>query len=210
MVYGKFQIRFLIKQSNLIMHVKKQVNKIFGKGRNYSMIRNIHTFIMLTAACVLIGAPCGAQESSQDDVFEKSNIISIMHRVNDNQLKKTRGQTDRNWKRATYYTGVMAFYRATHDQKLLDQAIAWGDKHKWQVGTEGSGANKLTCCQTWLDLYMVFKKPEMLAPTVAWANSTEFPAPGFDGAWYTHTPRGKGHRYADSLYVGPPALVKLY
>jgi unsaturated rhamnogalacturonyl hydrolase len=133
-----------------------------------------------------------------------------MHRVNDYQLKNPWKETDRNWIRATYYTGVMAFYRATHDQKLLDQAIAWGDKHKWQVGTEGSGANKLTCCQTWLDLYMVLKKPEMLAPTVAWANSTEFPAPGFDGVWYTHAPRGKGHRYADSLYVGPPALVKLY
>lgn len=174
------------------------------------MTRNRQTLFILVAGFVLAGASCGGQESSQDNFFAKDNIISVMHRVNDYQLKHLQRKTDRNWIRATWYTGVMAFYKATDDQKLLDQATAWGEKHKWQVGTEGSGANKLTCCQTWLDLYMIRKEPERLAPTVAWANSREFPAPGFDGVWYTHAPRGKGHRYADSLYVGPPALAKLY
>ena len=161
-------------------------------------------------ATIVLALLLAAPLTAADDVFSKDAILAVMHKVNDYQKAHPWRETDRNWIRGTYYTAVMAFHDATGDRRLLDQATAWGEKHQWQVGQEGSGHNKLTCCQTWLDLYMIHNKPEMLAPTVKWVNSTEFPAPGFDGAWYTHAPRGKGHRYADSLFVGPPAFAKLF
>ena len=159
---------------------------------------------------MVLASPLIGHAVARDDVFAEDSIRELMRKVNDYQLKHPWRKADRNWIRATWYTGVMAAYRATKDERYLDQAMAWGTQHKWQVGTEGSGANKLTCCQTWLDLYMIHKKPEMLAPTQVWADSKVFPAPGFSGQWYTHAPRGKGPLYADSLYVGPPALAKLY
>ncbi len=55
------------------------------------------------------------------DTLSEDFIISVMNRVNDYQLKVTKGKENRNWKQATYYTGVMAFFQATKDQKILDQ-----------------------------------------------------------------------------------------
>lgn len=154
--------------------------------------------------------PLNGEEALDHDIFAKEHVTAIMHKVNDYQIKYPWRETDRDWVRGTWYTSVMAFYKASGDQKLMGQAMAWGEKHQWEVGKEGSGANKLTCVQTWLDLYMIHKDEKMLAPSRAWMDSKKFPAPSFDGVWYTHAPRGVGHRYADSLYVGPPALAKLY
>jgi hypothetical protein len=65
-----------------------------------------------------------------------------MVRVNDWQVAHpTMKPNDRNWIRGTWYTGVMAVYKATGDEKFLKRALEWGQQHQWQVGTERAGAN---------------------------------------------------------------------
>jgi hypothetical protein len=71
-------------------------------------------------------------------------IRALMDRVNAWQLAHPRMKADnRNWERGTWYAGVTEAQRATGDEKYLQQALDWGNLHHWQVGTEGSGANKL-------------------------------------------------------------------
>ena len=57
--------------------------------------------------------------------WQESIVLESMHRVNDDQQAHPWKAHDRNWIRGTYYTGVMAFYKATQDQALLIQALAW-------------------------------------------------------------------------------------
>ena len=64
--------------------------------------------------------------------FEKEYIKQLLYKVHDYQQKHTGWTDDRNWERATYYTGVMAFYNATKDEKILDQAIIWAESHDWK------------------------------------------------------------------------------
>ena len=89
-----------------------------------------------------------------------------MNKVNHYQLTHPWKESDRNWIRATCYTGVMAFYNATKDAKLLEQAVSWAQKHKWQPGNERAGSNILTCGQTYLQIYFLKKDPSIIAPLI--------------------------------------------
>jgi rhamnogalacturonyl hydrolase YesR len=140
-----------------------------------------------------------------DDIYSREHILSIMHKVNDYQLDNPWKETDRNWIRATYYTGVMAFYQATGDPRIYRQALRWAEKHNWQVGDEKAGSNILTCGQTYLELYFVDKDTAKIAPLIRWIDSGEPNAPTGADVWYLEN----GLRYADALYVGPPTLTML-
>ena len=139
------------------------------------------------------------------DLFSKAFIRDIMKQANQWQLNHPWTQSDRNWIRATWYTGVMAAYAATGDKSYLDQAIRWGNEHQWQPGTEPSGANVLTCAQTYLELFLLRSNRLWIEPTLEWANSSRSNSPAGGQIWYLED----GRRYVDSLYVGAPPLAMM-
>jgi len=157
----------------------------------------------LSLICLLtLLAAAQSQGSDVDDVFSKEKIVALMRQVNDYQQANPWKETDRNWIRATYYTGVMGLYRATGDPKILEQAIRWCDKHAWAEGNERERANKKTCGQTYLELYFIDPQPERIEKIRAYVDSRmklieagELPTKG----WY----------YCDTLYVGPPTIAML-
>jgi rhamnogalacturonyl hydrolase YesR len=128
---------------------------------------------------------------------QTEEILPLLHRVNDWQIANPRMKpNDRNWERGTWYTGVMAAYKATGDEKFLQQALDWGTQHKWQVGTEKQGANRLFCVETWAELYFAKQDKAMIAPSIDWLNTATNNTPLGAKVWYLEG----GRRYADSLY----------
>jgi rhamnogalacturonyl hydrolase YesR len=141
------------------------------------------------------------------NVFSKSDITLLLKKVNDYQVSHpVMKDSDRNWERGTWYAGLMAAYHATGDRAYLDQALRWSEKHKWQPGTEGKGANKLTCTQTYLELFFLATNHAFIEPTIQWLHSGQPNAPSGVKVWYLS---GTGLRYADSLFVGAPTLAML-
>lgn len=139
-------------------------------------------------------------------MFQREAVLKLINRVNDWQVANpwARPGWDRNWERATWYTGVMAAYKATGEERLLKQAMAWGKHHKWQLSEDPHGGNMLFGAQIWLDLYFVAKNKAMIQPTIAWCASEASNSPGGKvKRWYGWEP------YVDSLYSSP-TLVKLY
>lgn len=128
-----------------------------------------------------------------------------MHRVNDYQkAHPVMKPDDRNWQRATWYTGVMAAWKATHDRKFFRQAMDWGRQHEWRVGTERCGANRLFCVETWCELYFVKKDGAMITPAMAWLDTPASNSPAGAKRWYLE----ETFSYVDSLY-GAAALAML-
>lgn len=160
---------------------------------------------MLIGVVAALAIPLHGQDAAGDDIFARDSILAVMHKANCYQLKHPWQKADRNWIRATYYTGVMAFYRASGDRTILDQAMQWAEENHWQVGTEHAGGNILTCGQTWLELHAIKNDPKMIEPLVKWIDSGKPNAPSGAKVWYLEG----GRRYADSLYVGPPTLAML-
>lgn len=88
-----------------------------------------------------LGSLAAAQSPS--DAFQRETILGMMHKANAWQQAHPSKEDDRDWIRATWYTGVMAAYKATHDDGFLQQALDWGKHHERQVGVERHGADGL-------------------------------------------------------------------
>jgi len=146
-----------------------------------------------------------AASTQAAELFSAEEITVLIHKVNAWQLVHPWRPTDRNWIRATYYTGVMAAYQATGDNGYLQQALRWAEQNEWQPGNEAAGANVLTCGQTYLQLYFLRTNRSFTAPLIGWLDSGRSNTPSGAKVWYLE----RGHRYADSLFVGPPALAML-
>jgi rhamnogalacturonyl hydrolase YesR len=158
-------------------------------------------FIFILLLCTTAFGQVEDLPSETNDTQGEDFIISIMNRVNDHQFKVSRRKENRNWKQATYYTGVMAFYQATKDQKLLNQAISWSSKHDWEVGNELMfPANRFTCVQTYLEIFFHTKDTSQILKAKKYMDSRlSLTEPAYLRGWY----------YIDALYVGPPAFVMM-
>jgi unsaturated rhamnogalacturonyl hydrolase len=68
------------------------------------------------------------------------------------------------WTRAVYYEGLMALYQLNPDKAYYNYAVAWGDSHQWGIngGVKNRNADNHCCGQTYIDLYLIDKKPERI------------------------------------------------
>jgi rhamnogalacturonyl hydrolase YesR len=157
--------------------------------------------VLVLAALIMGNLTVLSQQFRESPEFDADSIIALMHSVNEHFQDDEWKRNDRNWIRGTYYTGLMAFQRATGDQTLLAQAQQWSAKHGWRTGTEWIyPANRMTCVQTYLELYFLDPAEEKIG------NAREFmdvrkdkPDPAADQGW----------DYVDALYVGTPAWVMM-
>jgi unsaturated rhamnogalacturonyl hydrolase len=115
-------------------------------------------FCLLTAGLMII-----VTAYAQEDIYSKAYIKTLMYKVNNYQINNPLAGNDDIWIRGTYYTGVMAAYQATGNMKYLNQCNAWGRENEWKIpaiemNSETSGANAITCSQTWLESFMAEKE----------------------------------------------------
>jgi rhamnogalacturonyl hydrolase YesR len=68
------------------------------------------------------------------------------------------------WTRAVYYEGLMELYKIKPDKAYYEYAVAWGESHKWGIngGIQNRDADNHCCGQTYIDLYLIDKKPERI------------------------------------------------
>ena len=133
---------------------------------------------------------------------EAKKVLDLMYKVRAYHLKHPWRPVDRNWIRATYYTGLMGMYRTTKDPAILKQAIQWAEKHQWREGNEKPPANRKTCGQTYLELYFLDPQPQRIGPIRDYVDSRMRQIDGGESPL-------KGWHYVDTLYVGPPTLAML-
>jgi rhamnogalacturonyl hydrolase YesR len=142
----------------------------------------------------------GEAAASQPGGASRERILAVMRKVN--AYEAARKSADRNWVGGTYYTGVMALYRAGEEPAVLEQAVAWAEQNQWAPGTEGPySANSLTCGQTYLELYFLKRDETRIAKIRAFVDAQVEAAKKqkMSAQW----------GYIDTLYVGPPAIAML-
>jgi len=154
-----------------------------------------------------------AQNINENNVIYSKNFIrGIIEKVNSYQYTHPWTEKDRGWKRGVYYTGVMACYQATGNKKYLDQCDAWGNQNNWDVpevsaDSTASGANSLTCSQTWLESYMAIKKNYKIQATIDYLEKPNVKNPVNRPLNYYY--EEDTLRYVDAIYVCPPVFAML-
>ncbi|GAB4014797.1 glycoside hydrolase family 88 protein [Spirosoma migulaei] len=119
---------------------------------------------------VLIGA-CSVQAQK---LPERKDIIAKMTLANayfmkawpdpGKEIVTNKTRPSNIWTRAVYYEGLMALYGIDKKKAYYDYAVEWGEKHQWGLrsGSNTRNADDQCCGQTYIDLFLIDKKPERL------------------------------------------------
>jgi rhamnogalacturonyl hydrolase YesR len=131
-------------------------------------MKNAKILLLLTVVLSLSGILKAQNLPSQKEVLDKMILTNAYFMakwpdpgqviVND----KTR--PSHIWTRAVYYEGLMSLYNINKDKAYYDYAVAWGESHQWGLngGIQVRNADNQCCGQTYIDLYLIDKKPERI------------------------------------------------
>ncbi|HEY9044642.1 MAG TPA: glycoside hydrolase family 88 protein [Ohtaekwangia sp.] len=149
---------------------------------------------------LLIITPAFSQK--KPDLYSKTFIVNQMRHVCDWQLSNPVTINEKNendWARAAFYTGVMATYQTTQDQKYLDAAIKWSESFDWKLARRLRHADDHAKGQTYLEIYAIKKDPKMIEDI----RNT------FDTLIATPNPGREDWWWCDALFMAPPVLARL-
>ena len=130
-------------------------------------LRMKHCYLLLF--CLLTAAVVSAQK-----LPSKKRILKPLRLANEYFMNKwpdpgkeivtERTRPSNIWTRGVYYEGLMALYAIDPRKKYYDYAVDWGEKHKWGLrnGVTVRNADDQCCGQTYIDLYLIDKKPERI------------------------------------------------
>ena len=171
----------------------------------------------LFAACVaaillLVGNQPGAQAADPSPEIKPLPVLAAMQRVADWQLANPSAHKATDWTQGAGYAGMMALAGISSDPKYRDAMRAMGETNAWKPGTRKFHADDQCAGQTYTELYFLYREPQMIAPlkerfddilnNPTTVTSLEFKQP--KGA------ATENWSWCDSLFMAPPAWVRLY
>src|SRR5689334_4742441 len=90
-------------------------------------------------------------------------VEKAMTKVADWQLARVKQDFNRDWTFAALYTGFMAASESTGDAKYSDAMRAMSERFNWKLGSEYKDANDVAVGRTYLELYLKYHDPKMIA-----------------------------------------------
>ena len=177
---------------------------------------------LILCPALAAGEGSGKATAAGKGIPPKAEVLSLVRKVNSYQLANpyvdaweaanpVDAQIKRPWTRATWYTGVMAMWKATKDPAFLDQAIRYGHDLAWGVGEEQLGGNRLFPIEIWTEIYFAKNDRSMIDPAIRWLDTPDPLTPAGQKRWYLDSrdpAEGPPVPYIDSTY-GAPALAML-
>jgi rhamnogalacturonyl hydrolase YesR len=142
-------------------------------------------------------------------------VLTAMQRVGDWELTHSATNRPTGWVQAVGDAGMMALAGISGDPKYRAAMVAKGEASDWELAEyQGRKYHADDQCegQVWAELYFLYRENKMIAPLRArfdFILAHPSDAPGLD---FTQ-PHGKAQElwsWCDSLFMAPPAWVRLY
>jgi len=157
--------------------------------------------ILFFIAGILLFLSCSTRKA--DSVFAPGTIRQTMNKVAEWQIKNPR-HAPNDWTNGAFYAGLFAAWETTKSQTIYDAMMAMGnDSTQWRPYKRWYHADDIAICQTYIDLYRIEKRQEMIQPTIdtlAILFENPYPYKGIQVIkWW----------WCDALFMAPPVLAKL-
>lgn len=155
------------------------------------------------AASAASTAPAATALPTPEAVLEKLRLANayFMAKWPDTGKPITTNRTRPSniWTRGVYYEGLMALHAVAPDKAYYDYAVSWGEAHKWGLrnGTATRNADDQCCGQTYLDLYLIDRRPERLRDIKTCIDAVVASPKSDDWSWI------------DAAQMGMPVFAKL-
>ncbi len=164
-----------------------------------------YTFILLLATIHL-------QAGYAQQKLNRDSVLKIMDKVAGWQLQTWQdqgmGHPKWHWTNGACYTGIMAISRADHNPQYLKAMYAIGDSLKWNTGPNRTMADDYCIGQMYSQLYLIYKRPEMIARFRVLADSI-VGMPHTESLEWKNNISSREWAWCDALFMGPPALAYL-
>jgi rhamnogalacturonyl hydrolase YesR len=181
-----------------------------------------HLVVWIAVLALWAGQPASAQSNDPVPLAPVSAaiapgpVLAAMQRVADWQLAHPSFATNRpatGWVQAAGDAGFMALAGISGDAKYRDAMLALGETNDWKLGRRLYDADDHCIGQTWAELYLRYRSPKMIAPlrerfdailaTPSTVTNLTFPK-------REDARTRENWSWADSLFMGPPAWIRLY
>jgi unsaturated rhamnogalacturonyl hydrolase len=160
--------------------------------------------IVLLAALSLPGA--FAKEKIKPD-----SVLKMMDRVASWQLREWqhgRRHPKWDWTMGACYTGYMALIQVSQNSVYLNEMQHIGDSLKWNTGPNRLKADDYCVAQMYSQVYMLNKRPVMIAHFKALADSI-IARPHDESLEWKNNVANREWAWCDALFMGPPAFAYL-
>lgn len=141
-------------------------------------------------------------QSSEKEYFNKNYIKEVLNKTARWQLNNPKHEP-RDWTNGAFYAGLFAAWETTKAKDLYQAMTDMGNKYNWTPYKRWYHADDVAICQTYVDIYRIEKKPEILQPTIdtlAIFMEKPYPVKRIEVVkWW----------WCDALFMAPPLFVKL-
>lgn len=163
---------------------------------------------LLSICVVCLICSCTTNRLSRDNsralFFSDNYIKSIMLKAAEWQLKNPKHHI-KDWTNGAFYAGIFATWETTKSENIYNTLMELGEKTAWEPHKRFYYADDVAICQTYIDLYQLEKKREMIQPTIDTI------------ARFIANPYPKTHKaeiikwwWCDALFMAPPVMTKLW
>jgi unsaturated rhamnogalacturonyl hydrolase len=161
---------------------------------------------------VLTGLAMNSSAQSFSSEISPKPVLDVMQRVADWQLAHPSKHKPTDWTQGAGYAGFMALAGISGDVRYREAMLDMGATNDWKLGPRKFHADDHAVGQAYCELYILYRDPKMIAPMRA----------GFDGILTNPStvtsleftqPKHKSQElwsWCDSLFMAPPAWVRLY
>jgi rhamnogalacturonyl hydrolase YesR len=144
------------------------------------------------------------------DVIQPNAVLTAMERVADWQLANPSKHKPTDWTEGACYAGMMALANASKNPKYLGAMMRMGESNQWKLGARKYDADDHCVGQAYAELYFKKRDPKMLAPMRAQFDVVIAEPPDFPTLDFTQKNVRNLWSWCDSLFMGPPAWMRLY
>jgi len=163
------------------------------------------SFILLTALF------CFQTLFAQKKITPDS-VLNIMNKVAKWQLRDWKEHGKRHpyfeWTMGACYAGYMSLGEVANYSTYFNDMTAIGDSLNWKTGHRHTMADDYCVAQMFSQLYLVYKKPEMISQWRSQADSVAA-LPHTESLEWKDNIANREWAWCDALFMGPPAFAYL-
>ena len=165
-----------------------------------------------------LSAALSATAQNPDTLKQAEATLDVMKRVADWQLANPAKHNPLDWTHGALYAGYMALGGLVKDTRYRDAVFAVGKKAGWENWGRIYHADDYAVGQSYLELYMLYRDPDISAPTKRQFDlilSRPLDVHVGEIRHGKRTSEGKDETlmrwwWCDALFMAPPVWAKLY
>lgn len=148
---------------------------------------------------------------SQDQHFDSNEIYEVLHKSANWQLDNPYDErSPLDWLDGAMHTGIWALYEKTEHPRYANTLLALGQRSQWRTMNDIYHADRLTIAQTFADMYLHYKDPQMLN-NIQWVMDMHIDRKAKPDVAFEENPyKLEWWSWCDALYMGPPAFARVY